>query len=325
MTTPKPKVLVTRGDHDPTAIARLAEFCDVEVCPEPRAMTRAELLKGVVGKHALLVLPHDKINEELVDAAGDQLKVVGTHSVGFEHIDQDLLKSRGIKAGYTPGVLTNDVADLNIFLTLSILRRVKELVGTIVDDTWKNMKSGPFTMVGTSLGGKTIGIMGLGRIGFATAKRFKAFDTNVIYSSRTEKEEGNSIGAKFVDFNQLLKEADIIIITSSLNEDTKGIFNNDTFKTMKNTAFIINTARGGLINQDDLIQALKTGEIAGAALDVMTPEPLPADHELVKLPNVFLTPHIGSSTRETRLKMINLAVDNILTGLQDKPMPTRLC
>lgn len=122
----KPKVLVTRGDHDPDAIARLSEVCDVQVCPEPRAMTRQELLKGVVGKDALLILPHDKMDEELLDTAGDQLKVVSTHSVGYDHINRDLMRSRNIKVGYTPDVLTNDVADLNICLTLSIIRRVKE-------------------------------------------------------------------------------------------------------------------------------------------------------------------------------------------------------
>ena len=124
----KPKVLVTRGDHDPGAIQRLAEYCEVEVCPEPRAYTRAELLKRVEGKDALLILPHDKINEELVNAAGPQLKVIGTHSVGHDHIDQILMKKKGIKVGYTPGILSDDVADLAVCLTLMTTRKIKEHV-----------------------------------------------------------------------------------------------------------------------------------------------------------------------------------------------------
>lgn len=322
----KPKVLVTRGDHDPSAIERLSQVCEVQVCPEPRAMSRQELLKGVVGKHALLILPHDKMDEELLDTAGDQLKVVSTHSVGYDHINRDLMRSRNIKVGYTPEVLTNDVADLNICLTLSIIRRVKEHIQTIVQDTWKNANASPFWLVGTCLAGKTVGIMGLGRIGYATAKRFNAFDVKkIIYTASKEKDEAKAIGAEFVTFDKLLTEADIIIVTAAFNEATKGIFNRDAFNKMKNTAFIVNTSRGGLINQDDLVEALKAGKIAGAALDVMTPEPLPPNHELLGLPNAFLTPHIGSSTKETRLKMINLAVDNLLQGLNDQPMPARLC
>ena len=130
---------------------------------------------------------------------------------------------------------------------------------------------------------------------------------------------------QYVDFEQLLAESDVIIVTAAYNEKTKEIFNREAFKKMKKTAFIINNARGGLIQQEDLVEALKEGEIGGAGLDVMTPEPIAPDHELVKLPNVVLTPHIGTSTRETRLEMINLVVDNILAGLQGKPMPTRLC
>ena len=321
----KPKVLVTRGDHDPAAIARLAETCEIEICPEPRAMTRTELLKGVVGKDALLILPHDKMDEELIQAAGPQLKVIGTHSVGYDHINQDLMKKHGIKVGYTPGVLTNDVADLSVCLTLMTMRRVKEHVASIVDDTWKNANASPFWLVGSCLADKTIGIMGLGRIGLATAKRLKAFEPKkIIYTATKIKDEANGL-AEMVSFEELLTQSDIIIITASFNESTKGIFNKDAFAKMKNTAFIINTSRGGLINQDDLIQALKDGTIAGAGLDVMTPEPIPPNHELVQMPNVFLTPHIASSTRETRLKMINLVVDNILAGLNGEPMPTRLC
>lgn len=168
--------------------------------------------------------------------------------------------------------------------------------------------------------------MGLGRIGFATAKRLQAFDVQkIIYTASKEKEEAKAIGAEYVNFDQLLTNADIIIVTAAFNDSTRGIFNSAAFDKMKKTAFIVNTSRGGLINQEDLVEALKKGQIQGAALDVMTPEPLPPDHELLTLPNAFLTPHIASSTRETRLKMINLAVDNLLNGLNDQPMPARLC
>ena len=187
--------------------------------------------------------------------------------------------------------------------------------------------------------------MGLGRIGLAVAKRFSGFEIGkIIYTATKAKPEAGHL--EHVTFEKLLADSDVIVITCAFNEQTKEIFNKDAFKKMKNTAFIINNARGGIIQQDDLVEALKQGEIAGkcsilsfrhifffnfelfnigAGLDVMTPEPIAPNHELVKMPNVVLTPHIGTSTRETRLEMIHLVVDNILAGLQDKPMPTRLC
>ncbi len=194
------------------------------------------------------------------------------------------MKKHGIKVGYTPGVLTNDVADMNVFLTLATIRRVKEQVQTIVQDTWKNANASPFWMVGTCLAGKTVGIMGLGRIGLATAKRFqvrnsinfqqkifkllknvchfKAFEAGkVIYTATKEKEEGKAIGAEFVSFEKLLTDSDIIVITAAFNESTKGSFDKCAFAQMKSSAFLINTSRGGLVNQDDLIDALKTGQI----------------------------------------------------------------
>ena len=172
--------------------------------------------------------------------------------------------------------------------------------------------------------------MGLGRIGLAVAKRFSGFEIGkIIYTATKPKPEillgPEYLQFQFVDFEQLLAESDVIIVTAAYNEKTKEIFNREAFKKMKKTAFIINNARGGLIQQKDLVQALKEGEICGAGLDVMTPEPIAPDHELVNLPNVVLTPHMGTSTRETRLEMINLVVDNILAALQGKPMPTRLC
>lgn len=198
------------------------------------------------------------------------------------------------------------------------------LFRTIADDTWKNADGSPFFLVGTSLTGKTVGILGMGRIGLATAKRLSGFEVGkIIYNGKHEKPEAEAY--EFVSFDQLLAESDVLIVTSALNEETREIINWEAFKKMKKSAFLINTSRGGLVQQDDLVKALKEGEIAGAGLDVMTPEPLPPSHDLVKLPNACLTPHIGTSTRETRVTMINLVVDNLLAGLEDRPMPARLC
>jgi lactate dehydrogenase-like 2-hydroxyacid dehydrogenase len=180
----------------------------------------------------------------------------------------------------------------------------------------------PNFYVGTSISDKVIGVFGAGRIGQATARRFKGFGpTKIIYNSRSRKPEFEAeTGAEYVSFEELVESSDILSINCDLNSATKHIFNTSTFSKMKNHCIIINTSRGGVIKQDDLIEALKTGQIAGAGLDVTDPEPLPVDSELLKFDNVVVTPHLGSANIETREKMAGIAVRNLIAGLSGEEM-----
>ncbi|KAF8793837.1 Glyoxylate reductase/hydroxypyruvate like protein [Argiope bruennichi] len=196
----------------------------------------------------------------------------------------------------------------------------------ITNGGWANSKFGPLWMCGTNLVNSTVGIMGLGRIGFGVAKRLKCFELkNILYSGNQPKPEATeNLNAKFVSFDELLKQSDFVIVCASLNSNTRGIFNLESFKKMKRNAIFINVSRGGLVNHEDLYIALTTGLIKAAGLDVMDPEPLPDDHKLTKLSNCVLLPHIGSATVETRNTMARLTAENILAGLEGKPLPCPL-
>ncbi|TRY73865.1 hypothetical protein TCAL_09918 [Tigriopus californicus] len=291
-------------------------------------MPQDEYLRRVKGVHALCIHPGvGHVDQEVLETAGPQLKVVGTMSVGYDHIDVAACKAKGVKVGNTPYVLSDSVAEHTICLALMVLRRVPFLMGSIVADTWKNNKGSAFASLGASLHGKTVGIIGLGGIGKAIAERLIAFKVNkVIYNSRTQKPDvAKLLGLEFATLDNLLSQCDLVITSCDLNESTKHILNREAFKKMKKSAIVVNISRGPIIEQHHLIEALQNGEIAGAGLDVMTPEPLPFDHPLTKMPNVVLTPHMGSATWETRMAMGDLTVKNIIAGLQDQPLPAPLC
>jgi glyoxylate/hydroxypyruvate reductase len=241
-------------------------------------------------------------------------------SVGYDHIDVKELKKRNIRLGYTPDVLTDATADINLGLALMVTRNLYKGVKCVHEGGWGPWE--PNFMVGTSISGKTIGIFGAGRIGQATARRFKGFNpSKIIYNSRSRKPEfEDEVGASFVSFDELVRTSDILSINCVFNEDTKHLFNADTFSKMKNSAILLNSSRGGVIKQDDLIQALKSGQLGGAGLDVTDPEPLPLDSELLKLENVVITPHVGSANIETREAMADLAIKNLIAGLNGEEM-----
>lgn len=297
--------------------------CDVVSWTGPGPVPRSELKKNLVDADALFCLLSDKIDKELLDVATN-LKVLGTMSVGYDHLAVDELKRRSIKIGYTPDILTDSTAELTVALLLATSRRLLESNDEAKTGGWKAWS--PFWMCGPGLNGSTVGIVGFGRIGQEVAKRLKPFNVkHIIYYNRSEREkEAKEIGAERADFETLLQRSDFVIVTCALTPETSSIFNENAFKKMKPTAVFVNTSRGGVVDQNALIEALQKKTIWAAGLDVMTPEPLPLDSPLFKLKNCLILPHIGSACIETRNKMALLTVQNIVNGLKGEKMPAEL-
>ncbi|CAL8267033.1 unnamed protein product [Boreogadus saida] len=318
------KVFITR--RIPPEGAKLlsqAGVCEVAQWDSDEPVPRAELLKGVEGAHGILCLLSDKIDAELLDAAGPNLKVISTLSVGFDHMAMDEIKKRGIRVGYTPDVLTDATAELTVALLLAAARRLPEGVEEVKNGGWSSWK--PLWLCGYGLSGSTVGVVGLGRIGLAIAKRLKAFGVKrTLYSGRTAKAYAGEVGGEFVPLDTLVAESDFVVVSCSLTPDTKGMCDQAFFSKMKKTAVFINSSRGTVVNQEDLYQALSTGQIAAAGLDVTAPEPLPTDHPLLTLKNCVVLPHIGSATYSTRGVMAELSAQNLLGGLQGTDMPSEL-
>lgn len=313
----KKRVFLTRRLHD-FALKELKKKYQIEVhsgkIPIPKSKLRSKI-KEVDG---LICFPYDKIDKELIDL-GKNLKAISTYSVGFDHIDTEYARKNRIRVGYTPEVLTDATADLAFSLIMDILRRVSEGDRIIRAGKW-TIIYGAYDYVGLDLQGKTLGIFGLGRIGSTLAKRAKAFDMKIIYHNRKpiSKSREKSLGVKYVTFEKLISNSDIISIHVPHTKQTDKIFDRKVFSKMKKTAFIVNTARGKIINEKDLVVALKKKTIAGAALDVFETEPISKNHPLTKLQNIVLAPHIGSSTNETRAKMAEITVKNLNLGINGK-------
>ncbi len=311
----KPKVYVTRKLPSEKAMQMLYEYCEIDLNEKPDPPTREELLEHVKGKDGLLCLLTDKIDKEVFDAAPD-LKVVSTYSVGYDHIDVEEATKRGIYVTNTPGVLTEAVADLTWGLILAVARRIVEADNLIKQGGWKGAWS-PTFMLGREVYGKVLGIIGLGRIGTAVARRAKGFNMKVLYYDRKRREElEKELGVEYRSIEEILKEADIVSLHVPLTKETYHMIGEKELKMMKPTAILINTARGAVVDTNALIKALEEGWIAGAGLDVFEKEPLPEGHPITKFKNVVLTPHIGSATFETRAKMAELAVDNLISVLK---------
>lgn len=311
------KVFLTRSLHD-FALKELKKKYQIEVhrgkIPIPQTKLRSKI-KDIDG---LICFPYDKINQETLDIAKN-LKVISTYSVGFDHIDIEHAKSKKIRVGYTPEVLTDATADLAFGLILDVMRRISEGDRVIRNGKWKTI-FGAHDYVGNDLQGKTLGILGLGRIGKTLAKRAKAFDMKLVYHNRNKisKNLEKKIGIKHVSFSELIKSSDIISIHVPHTVETNHLFNMKIFEKMKKSSFLINTSRGKVVNEMDLAKALKNKIIAGAGLDVFEVEPISAKHTLAKLENVVLAPHIGSSTKETREKMAQITVKNLNLGINGK-------
>jgi lactate dehydrogenase-like 2-hydroxyacid dehydrogenase len=316
----KPRIVVTR--RIPRAGLDLVQQAgDVVHWDSDEPIPRTTLLEWVAGADGIYCLLTERIDDELLDAAGPQLKVVSTISVGYDHIDMKACRRRNIAVGNTPGVLTETSADLAVALLLATARRLPESIDAVRNGEWTTWK--PEWMAGYDVYGSTVGIVGLGRIGAAVARRLRGgFGCRILYNSPAPKPElADPLGAEFADFPDLLAESDFVSIHAPLNAETRHLFNADAFRKMKRTAVLINTSRGGTVDQDALYHALATGEIAAAGLDVTTPEPLPVDHPLLQLPNCVILPHIASASYATRAKMAVLAAENVIAGVRGHPLP----
>lgn len=316
---PRPRVFVSRRIPQ-NGLDRLAEHAEVTVWPEKLPPGREELLARVRGCDGLLLMLSDRVDAELFDAAGEQLRVVSNFAVGVNNVDLEEARRRGIPIGNTPDVLTDATADVAVLLLLAAARRAKEAAEQVRRGDWLTWD--PTGLLGLDLVGRTLGIVGMGRIGRATAERLvPGWKMRLLYTSRSPKPEvDRDLGGQRVDFDQLLAESDFISIHTDLNAETQEMFGEQALARMKRDAVLVNTARGGVIDQPALVEALRRGTIRAAGLDVTTPEPLPPDHPLVSLPNCFVLPHIGSATDHSRAAMAEIAADNAIAGLQGKPL-----
>ncbi|KAM8847904.1 glyoxylate reductase/hydroxypyruvate reductase isoform 1-T2 [Synchiropus picturatus] len=318
------KVFVTRRIlPEGFNILSASGVCEVSMWDSDEPVPRDELLKGVQGASGLLCLLSDKIDAEVLDAAGPNLKAISTLSVGYDHLDMVEIKKRGIRVGYTPDVLTDATAELTVALLLATARRLPEAVQEVKNGGWTQWK--PYWLCGYGLSGSTVGVIGLGRIGLAIARRLMPFGVKrLLYSGRTAKPEAAELNGEFVPLDTLVSESDFIVVSCSLAPETRGLCDRSFFGKMKKSAVFINTSRGAVVNQEDLYDALSSGQITAAGLDVTTPEPLPKDHPLLTLKNCVVLPHIGSATYATRMTMTSLSVHNLLGGIQGKEMPKEL-
>ena len=319
--TDRPKVLVTRVIPD-AGLDLVREACDVDLWAEELPPPREELLRRVAGKDGLLSLLTDRVDDELLDAAGSQLKVVSNFAVGFDNFDVPALTRRRIPAGNTPGVLTETTADLAFALLMAAARRIPEGVDYVRDGNWRTW--GPMLLMGVDIHGATLGIVGFGRIGREMARRGRGFGMRILYHDvhPASPEDEAELGARRVEMAELLRESDFVTLHVNLTDETHHLIDDDALRAMKTSAVLVNTSRGPVVDPEALERALRDGQIFAAGLDVTEPEPLPADHPLVGLPNCVVVPHIASASRVTRDRMAEMAAANLLAGLRGERLPT---
>lgn len=301
------------------SILQLKKYFNVVLNTEKRPPTKKELLKNIRGKYAILCTLNDKIDKEVIDNAGESLKIISTYSTGYNHIDIDEATRKGIYVTYTGDVLTEATADLTFGLILSIARRIPEAQEYLLNKKWKEGWS-PNLFLGSNVHGMNLGILGLGKIGSAVARRAIGFNMKIFYHNRNRLDERieKKLKVRYMSMGDLFKKSDFLTIHTNLNKESKHLVNLNYLKMMKPTSFLINTSRGNIINEEDLIHCLKNKLIAGAALDVYEKEPITKNNPLMTMKNVVLLPHIGSATIQTRTKMTQIAVKNIFDILKGK-------
>ncbi len=320
----KPKVFITRQIPE-KGIEMIKEYYEVEVWPEYTPPPREVLLEKVKDIDALVSLLTDKVDCELLDNA-PRLRIIAQYAVGFDNIDLECATKKGVYVTNTPGVLTQSVAEFTWGLILAVTRRIVEADNFVRSGEWWNTKTGwhPLMLLGMELKGKTLGIIGMGRIGRTVARIAKGFDVRILYYDvyRLPEEVEKELEAKYVDLDTLLKESDIVSVHVPLTPQTYHLIGERELKLMKKTAYIVNTARGKVIDTQALIKALEEGWIAGAGLDVFEQEPLSPDNPLTKFKNVVLTPHIASATVEARTGMAELVAKNLIAFYKGEIPPT---
>lgn len=312
------KIFITRKINS-IAVELLKNYYDVILTNKTDSPAKNVMMKKVKNVYGILCTLSEKIDSDIMDAAGSNLKVISTLSTGYEHIDIGGATKRGIYVTTTGNILSEATADLTFGLILALSRKIVEGHLYVIDGKWQKGWA-PDLFLGSNIYGSTLGILGLGNIGTAVAKRANGFNMNIIYTNRHQLSRSieNKLNVTYVTFDQLLKNSDFISIHTSFDKDNFHLIDSIELKKMKKTSFLINTSRGSIINEISLIKALKNKWIAGAGLDVFEKEPLPNQHELLKLKNVILLPHIGSATVQTRNQMSEVAAINLHNILSKK-------
>jgi lactate dehydrogenase-like 2-hydroxyacid dehydrogenase len=301
------RCLVTR-ELPGGALDRLRAEHDVDVWSERTPPPRADLLRRAADAEGLLSMLTDGVDAELI-AACPRLRAISNYAVGTDNVDLGAATARGIPVGNTPDVLTDSTADLAVVLMLAAARRLAEGERFVRSGAWTTWE--PDLLLGRDLHGATVGIVGRGRIGRAVARRLEGFGCRLLYAGRGEDDA----------LRRLLRESDFVTLHCPLTEETRGLIDETALREMKSTAYLVNTARGAIVDSAALARALAEGWIAGAALDVTDPEPLPGGDPLLAAPNLLVVPHIGSATHRTREAMADVAVHNLICALAGEPMP----
>ncbi len=317
----RPRVFVARLIPE-AGLGPIRASCDLDVWTEDAPPPRAALLERVAGCDGILTLLTDRVDDELLDAAGPRLRVVANYAVGFDNIDLGACARRGVAVGNTPGVLTESTADLTWALILAVARRIGEGDRFVRSGSWRTW--GPMLLLGTDVHGSTLGIVGFGRIGQAVARRAAGFGMTVLYHQRERAPEPleTALGTTFVEFDELLARSDIVSIHVPLTDGTRHLIDAAALARMRRTAVLVNTSRGPIVDSAALAVALADGTIGGAGLDVTDPEPIDPDDPLLRLSNCLVVPHIASATTATRARMATMAAANLLAGVRGQPLPT---
>jgi glyoxylate reductase len=314
----KPRIFVTRRLVG-SGLERLAQHAEVEVWPDLDPPPADALRQHASGADGLLTTIADRIDGAFLDAVPN-IRVVSQLAVGYDNIDVAAASERGVLVCNTPGVLTDACADLTFALMLAHARRLFAGDRALRSGEWGEWS--PVFMLSNDLHGKTLGIVGLGAIGYAVAERAKGFKMALLYWSRSRKPEAEAaLGIQWRELDDLLRQSDYVSINLALSEETRGLIDDRRIALMKPSGVLVNTARGPIVDQDALYRALVEKRIGGAALDVFEQEPLPPDHPLLALENMVVSPHVGSATHETRTRMTDLAVDNLLAFLRGEQPP----
>jgi glyoxylate reductase len=316
----KPKVLITRVLPE-GGLELIRRACDADIWPDELPPSREVLLDRVRGVEGIVSLLTDRVDGEVMDAAGPGLKVISNYAVGYDNVDVPAATARGIPLGNTPGVLTETTADMAFALLMAGARRIVEGADYVRAGKWRTW--GPTLFLGHDVHGATLGIIGMGRIGQAVTRRALGFGMRVIYfDPYCDADKAPFLGVALrCGLDDLLAESDFVSLHVPLSGQTHHLIDAPALEKMKRTAVLVNTSRGPVVHTDDLYEALVAGQIAYAALDVTDPEPLPPGHRLLGLPNCLVVPHLASASWATRTRMAVMAAENLLAGLRGERLP----
>jgi glyoxylate reductase len=312
-----PYQVLTNTQLSPTILELLAPSCEITIWKGRD--TAPEILQKMEG---FFVYGHPKIDGSIMDLM-PKLRVISNLGVGVDHINLEDARARGIAVGNTPRLVDGATADMTFTLLLAVARNL--IIGDHYARGPEFKAYDPNLHHGYEVYGSTIGIVGMGNIGQQVARRARGFDMNILYHNRKRNEAAEAeLGASYRSLPELLAQSDYVTLNLPLTPETRHLIGREQLRMMRPTSFLINVARGGVVDHDALVEALQGGWIAGAAVDVTEPEPLPRDHPLLKLDNVVIAPHLGSATRQTRFNMAKRTVDNLLAGLTAQPLPSRI-